>query len=327
MSSDAPVLDEAFWSASNSKLNFDVETVKKWVESNARQNRRIAIVTSGGTAVALEQNSVRFLDNFSTGSRGSACAEQLLSPPEDNYAVIFLCRSTSKMPFTRVLTDLAHCEALRFTVATFNTLHLEDNNAAAAIQRYKDVCADKKLLTIEYTTVQEYLFCLRQIATTVSEHMTAKAIYVLAAAVSDFYISRAAMPDHKIQSEEGRLTIQLEQVPKCLGMLKRDWAPGALVVSFKVGRQSSIDLEALKFVWPGTDVNRIVQPSSWKQMRPSSGRNLSEQFRSMVSMPSWQTFCKLGTMWLKFSGGKTRTAQCLTASQKKYLNVMGSALK
>lgn len=41
----------------------------------------VAVVTSGGTTVPLEQNTVRFLDNFSTGSRGAASAECVLLTP------------------------------------------------------------------------------------------------------------------------------------------------------------------------------------------------------------------------------------------------------
>lgn len=44
---------------------------------------------SGGTTVPLEQNTVRFIDNFSAGTRGSASAEYFL---EAGYQVIFLHR-------------------------------------------------------------------------------------------------------------------------------------------------------------------------------------------------------------------------------------------
>ena len=37
----------------------------------------VALVSSGGTAVPLEKQMVRFLDNFSSGGRGSACAAAL----------------------------------------------------------------------------------------------------------------------------------------------------------------------------------------------------------------------------------------------------------
>jgi phosphopantothenate-cysteine ligase len=47
----------------------------------------------------LEAQTVRFLDNFSAGTRGSASAEYFLS--NDNYAVIFLYRKYSFEPFSR----------------------------------------------------------------------------------------------------------------------------------------------------------------------------------------------------------------------------------
>lgn len=53
---------------------------------------------SGGTTVPLEHNTVRFVDNFSAGTRGSASAEYFL---EHGYAVIFMHRQKSLEPFTR----------------------------------------------------------------------------------------------------------------------------------------------------------------------------------------------------------------------------------
>lgn len=40
--------------------------------------RPIACVTSGGTTVPLERNCVRFIDNFSAGTRGAMSTEQFL---------------------------------------------------------------------------------------------------------------------------------------------------------------------------------------------------------------------------------------------------------
>lgn len=37
--------------------------------------RKLVVVTSGGTTVPLEVNTVRFIDNFSTGTRGARSAE------------------------------------------------------------------------------------------------------------------------------------------------------------------------------------------------------------------------------------------------------------
>ena len=62
----------------------------------------IALVTSGGTTIPFEQNMVRFIDNFSAGTRGSASAEHFL---KRGYAVIFLHRASSLKPYSRHLTS------------------------------------------------------------------------------------------------------------------------------------------------------------------------------------------------------------------------------
>ena len=46
----------------------------------------------------LEQNVVRYIDNFSTGTRGAASAEHLLNT---GYAVIYLHRRGCAEPFAR----------------------------------------------------------------------------------------------------------------------------------------------------------------------------------------------------------------------------------
>ena len=59
---------------------------------------RFACVTSGGTKVPLEQNMIRFIDNFSRGDRGAMSAEEFL---KIGYKVIFLYRKGTVSPFTR----------------------------------------------------------------------------------------------------------------------------------------------------------------------------------------------------------------------------------
>lgn len=80
--------------------------------------RKIVVVTSGGTTVPLERNTVRFVDNFSTGTRGAlsvecvrtarGCAAGAAMPHdararreflEAGYAVVFLHRAGSQQPF------------------------------------------------------------------------------------------------------------------------------------------------------------------------------------------------------------------------------------
>lgn len=61
----------------------------------------VLLLQSGGTTVPLEHNTVRFVDNFSAGTRGSASAEYFL---DNGYAVIFMHRLKSLEPFTRHFT-------------------------------------------------------------------------------------------------------------------------------------------------------------------------------------------------------------------------------
>ena len=56
------------------KLNENVmEKIKEFI--NEKTGQEIVLVTSGGTAVPLEKQTVRFLDNFSTGNRGALSSE------------------------------------------------------------------------------------------------------------------------------------------------------------------------------------------------------------------------------------------------------------
>lgn len=43
-----------------------------------KTSTKVAVVTSGGTTVPLERNCVRFVDNFSQGTRGAISTEELL---------------------------------------------------------------------------------------------------------------------------------------------------------------------------------------------------------------------------------------------------------
>jgi phosphopantothenate-cysteine ligase len=77
--------------------------LKAFGVSHASHHRPIAIVTSGGTAADLELNSVRCLDNFSTGQRGAISVEEFL---KRGYAVIHLWRIGSASPYGRLLSQL-----------------------------------------------------------------------------------------------------------------------------------------------------------------------------------------------------------------------------
>jgi phosphopantothenate-cysteine ligase len=67
----------AYFSATRAPAGEDErrEQLLDFLERHRVVGRCVAVVTSGGTTVPLERNTVRFLDNFSTGARGAASAE------------------------------------------------------------------------------------------------------------------------------------------------------------------------------------------------------------------------------------------------------------
>lgn len=60
---------------------------------------RLVVITSGSVAVALDAGMVTYMDSLGSGNRGAACAEQFL---RRKYAVVFLHRSGSLRPFSRL---------------------------------------------------------------------------------------------------------------------------------------------------------------------------------------------------------------------------------
>lgn len=63
-------------------------------------------MTSGGTSVPLEKNTIRSIENFSTGLRGATSAEYFL---KNNQNVIFYYREKSLRPFLRKI-DIANLD-------------------------------------------------------------------------------------------------------------------------------------------------------------------------------------------------------------------------
>lgn len=83
-----------------------MEATRRLVASFAAAagGRPVAVITSGGTKVPLEQNTVRFIDNFSSGERGALSAEAFLSL---GYRVLFLYRTGSVVPFTMKIREVS----------------------------------------------------------------------------------------------------------------------------------------------------------------------------------------------------------------------------
>lgn len=200
----------------------------------AGPDARFALVTSGGTTVPLERNTVRFIDNFSTGTRGAACAEALLA---HGYWVIFLHRKGSAFPYSRRLLPPNACTHAKYLMK-YQPHSSTDHHSLDCIAAGRDYdAASHRLLVLEFTTITEYLFALREAAQSL-QHRGARALCLLAAAVSDFYVPNAEMAEHKIQSSNGvGLTLELQCVPKMLGEFKLgvgSWCYDAFLVSFKL---------------------------------------------------------------------------------------------
>ncbi|KAJ3365358.1 hypothetical protein HDU91_002240 [Kappamyces sp. JEL0680] len=213
-------------------LQKTAEDVKSFISFNQEQRRRVVLVTSGGTTVPLEAQTVRFLDNFSAGTRGATSAEYFI---EKGYAVIFLHRQFSLEPYTRHYTHSKNC-FLDLLEIQGDAVAVEPGHLAEirkVMKKYQKANAERLLLKLSFTTVSEYLFLLRSIALLMVP-LGSSAMFYLAAAVSDFFIPQSKMVEHKIQSADGGLHLDLDQVPKIIKPLVEEWAFNAFTVSFKL---------------------------------------------------------------------------------------------
>ncbi|XP_055515085.1 phosphopantothenate--cysteine ligase [Leucoraja erinacea] len=218
-----------------------VRALGEFAAQHAEQSRRLVLVTSGGTKVPLESRTVRYLDNFSSGWRGAVSAEHFL---QLGYAVVFLHRQRSLFPFSRRYSGLNLLDALKAVLdAGTGCWRVEADQAALpgivpTLQRYAAVREAGLLLPLEFSTLSDYLYLLRAAAQAL-HHNGPKAMFYLAAAVSDFFIPASEMPEHKIQSGANPLQLSMQMVPKMLTPLVKDWAPQAFVTSFKLETDSS----------------------------------------------------------------------------------------
>jgi phosphopantothenate-cysteine ligase len=244
---------------------------KVFINYHSSAHRRVVLITSGGTTVPLERQTVRFIDNFSAGTRGATSAEYFL---EAGYAVIFLHRQFSLLPYSRHYSHATDC--------FLDFLHEGPDGSVVANEEYREKmlmvlrkynAAKSKnlLLTLPFTTITDYLFVLRSISQ-LMRPLGPNGLLYLAAAVSDFFVPPQRMVEHKIQSTDAtnsvahfeakqdkidpeeiedeeafdnfdsspqvprskRLVIDLDPVPKFLKNLVDGWAPEGMIISFKL---------------------------------------------------------------------------------------------
>jgi len=223
-----------------STIEQDVQSVRVFLKQQQEHRRKVVLVTSGGTTVPLELNVVRFLDNFSAGTRGATSAEYFLKA---GYAVIFMHRQFSLQPFSRhyshstnpFLDLLEIDEPPEGSTATPSISVIPPKRAhlLEVLKTYKLVQKAGTMLTLNFVTVNDYLWLLRAVSQELSV-LGKDAMYYLAAAVSDFFLPRQKMSVHKIQSGKGSLHIEMDQVPKILKPMVAEWTRQGFVVSFKL---------------------------------------------------------------------------------------------
>ncbi|KAK2850681.1 hypothetical protein FQN49_005422 [Arthroderma sp. PD_2] len=195
------------------------ELAKEFIDRHVQTGRRLVLVTSGGTTVPLETQTVRFVDNFSAGTRGATSAEYFL---QEGYAVIFLHRQFSLLPYSRHFSHSTNCfldfmdEGSSSSTASSSSGGNNNNNndndhgpiivrseyqneMRKVLRQYRYAKENNLLLVLPFVTVTEYLYELRSLAN-LMKPLGPNALFYLAAAVSDFFIPTDRMVEHKIQS-------------------------------------------------------------------------------------------------------------------------------
>ncbi|KAI0149588.1 DFP-domain-containing protein [Xylariaceae sp. FL1272] len=261
-----------------------IAAAREFINQHAAANRRVVLVTSGGTTVPLEKQTVRFIDNFSAGTRGATSAEYFL---ESGYAVIFLHRQFSLLPYSRHYSHSTDC--------FLDFMHESDDGSVVAnpahqqkmmrvLRKYNTAKRQNTLLMLPFVTITDYLHELRAVAQ-LMRPLGPNGLLYLAAAVSDFFVPPERMAEHKIQSTDAtdkfkqkqgpttitaekreqeeeafdnfdssptvprskRLIVDLDPVPKFLKNLVDGWAPEGMIVSFKLETDPKILVHKAKY--------------------------------------------------------------------------------
>ncbi|RYP55962.1 hypothetical protein DL769_010004 [Monosporascus sp. CRB-8-3] len=205
-------------------LRQHIAAAEAFIQQHAAENRRVVLITSGGTTVPLEKNTVRFIDNFSAGTRGATSAEYFL---ESGYAVIFLHRQFSLLPYSRHYSHSTDCflDFLREAPSgegeggqsrvVANPAH--QAKMLRVLRKYNAAKQRNMLLMLPFVTITDYLHELRAVAQ-LMRPLGPNGLLYLAAAVSDFFVPPDRMAEHKIQSTDatdslGRKKKQQQQGP------------------------------------------------------------------------------------------------------------------
>ncbi|MCJ1420771.1 hypothetical protein MMC32_007130 [Xylographa parallela] len=259
--STAEVAEEGYFTSNPPPKTLEAhrQLTELFVQQHAATKRRVVLVTSGGTTVPLENQTVRFIDNFSAGTRGATSAEYFL---EAGYAVIFLHRHFSLLPYSRHYSHSTNCFLDFMAVGPDGKVVVDSqyqDTMQSVLRKYSEAKKNNMLLLLPFTTITDYLWALREVAMLMSP-LGPTALFYLAAAVSDFFVPRHRLAEHKIQSTDvassasedemdplkssqpkgKKLVIDLDPVPKLLKRLVDGWAPNGMIVSFKLETDPSL---------------------------------------------------------------------------------------
>ena len=276
-------------------LESHVKLAKTFVNHHSQSDRPVVLVTSGGTTVPLENQTVRFIDNFSAGTRGATSAEYFL---EAGYAVIFLHRQFSLLPYSRHYSHSTNC-FLDYMIENDDGNVVVDpkyeKKMLSVLRKYNDARRENKLLLLPFTMITEYLWELKEIATSMRP-LGPRSLFYLAAAVSDFFLPRDRISEHKIQSSEmdgsptngsttstssesvqsKKLMINLDPVPKFLKSLVEEWAPEGMIVSFKLETDPSLlvskSQQALQRYSHHLVIGNLLSTRKWEVVFVSPGK-------------------------------------------------------
>eukprot|EP01080_Neovahlkampfia_damariscottae_P011181 gene11181-4001_t len=215
------------------------------------ENKKIVVVTSGGTSVPLEKNTVRSITNFSTGTRGANSAEEFL---KHGYAVIFVHALNSKKPFTN---QLSIGNGVEIKNKEIQLVLSEEMKKKLILQQ--QVMEENLMIQIQFENIAEYLLLLRVIGELMEPLGKKVIIYAAAAVVSDFYLPISKMEEHKIQSRDiEQLELRLDPTPKMLKPLRDKWAPSCFLITFKLETDETLLKKKIDYAIEKYKMNLVV---------------------------------------------------------------------
>ncbi|KAH7019917.1 DNA/pantothenate metabolism flavoprotein [Ilyonectria destructans] len=301
---EALAAEDVYFAENPAPRNLEAHTALAgdFIAAHAAGGRRVVLITSGGTTVPLERQTVRYIDNFSAGTRGATSAEYFL---EAGYAVIFLHRQFSLLPYSRHYSHATDC-FLDFLTETPGDGRIavrpeDEDKMRGVLRKYRQARDNNMLLMLPFVTIVDYLHELRGIARLMRPLGPAGLLY-LAAAVSDFFVPPDRMAEHKIQSTNAvdarkqedeetfdnfdsspavprskRLIVDLDPVPKFLKNLVDGWAPEGMIVSFKLETDPTILVHKARYSLDRYQhhlvIGNLLSTRKWEVVFVSPGRD------------------------------------------------------